>query len=523
MKNMKTAFFRFYVILAASVLASSSFAAETPAHNALRLAGIFGDNMVFQADKAVSVWGWAPPSQGVKVKISGQVKTASAGADGKWMVKLDPLKPGGPMEMTVEGGSTLTVKNILVGEVWLCSGQSNMVLPMGPNLDFIANGQAEVQAANYPNMRLFVTTLHAPDKPDDDCKGQWIECNPQTCKGEWIESTRQTIAGWPGVPYFFGRKLHQELKVPVGLVMSAVGATSAEDWLSYAALKSDPGYKLSLDRFHAMPKDANSWDVKVPDGIFPTTLYNGEIAPLIPFAMRGAIWYQGESDVFRASQYRTLFPLLIRDWRRARGEDFPFYFVQLPNFGPLAKGPGDSEWAELREAQAVALALPNTGMAVTIDIGETENLHPRNKQDVGLRLALWALAKTYGQKLAYSGPLYKTMKVEGNRIRLTFDKIGGGLEAKGGSPKDSGSLGNDKKTVWGFTIAGADKKFLYAEAVLDGNTVLVSSSQVPNPVAVRYAWADNPEGCNLSNKEGLPASPFRTDTWPRITGGPGLK
>jgi sialate O-acetylesterase len=481
---MSSSLFRSFVIIAVSALTNMGNAAETPAPTALRLPAIFGDNMVLQEGKVLRVWGWAPPSHAVTVRIEGQEKTATADSGGKWMVKLSPLKPGRSLEMAVTGGSTITFKNILVGEVWLCAGQSNMELPMGP---LIADGAAEIRAANYPEIRLFVTKTHAPAKPAEDCEGQWVACSPET------------VPEFSAAGYFFGRKLHQELKVPVGLIESAVGSTPAENWISYPALKSEPSLKPIVDHFDTIPKDPKGWDVQLATG-----LYNGEIAPLMPLAIRGVIWYQGESNANRPHQYRTLFPLLIRDWRRGLGEDLPFYFVQLANFGPVSSQPDDSARAQLREAQSLALALPHTGMAVAIDIGEADTIHPKDKQDVGLRLALWALAKTYGEKVAYSGPLYKTMTVEGGKIRLGFDQIDGGMEAKGGPLK-------------GFAIAGEDKKFVWADAVVDGGAVLVSSPRVAHPVAVRYAWADNPAGCNLSNKADLPASPFRTDTWVGIT------
>ena len=470
-------------VLAMLAGTGAGYAADAVAPTSLRLPAIISDNMVLQQDKPVRIWGWAPAGQAVKVKIGGQEKSATAGADGKWVVQLDKLKAGGPMEMVVEGGSAITVKNILVGEVWLCSGQSNMALPLAE----AGNGAAEAQAASFPKIRMFVTKMHAPEKPDDDCKGKWVECSPQTA------------GGFSAAAYFFGRKLHQELKLPVGLILCAAGGTPAENWISYEAMKSEPSLKTITDRFDQMPKDPKGWDVQLPTG-----LYNGEIAPLTPLAIRGVIWYQGETNSKRAYQYRTLFPLLISSWRKAWGEDLPFYFVQLANLDPAAAEPGESDWAELREAQAIALKLPNTGMAVAIDIGDVDNIHAKNKQDVGLRLSQWALAKTYGLKLDYSGPFYHAMKAEGGKIRISFDEVGGGLEAKGGPLK-------------GFAIAGEDKKFFWAEAQIDGNTVVVSSPEVPKPASVRYAWAKNPAGCNLYNKAGLPAAPFRTDTWPGVT------
>lgn len=467
----------------ATVFGTSVVAADPPTSTALRLPGIFGDNMVLQAEKPAHVWGWAPPGQIVRVSIGNQKKNATTETDGKWELQLDPFKPGEHLEMTVEGGARITVKNILAGEVWLCSGQSNMEL----RLSQAARAAEEIKEAVYPDLRIFTTKVHAPEKPDEDCKGEWVVCSPQTA------------GQFSAVGYFFGRRLHQNLKVPVGLIVSAVGATPAENWVRYDVLRSDPILEPIADRFDKTPKDPKGWDVQLPTG-----LYNGEIAPLNRFPLRGVIWYQGETNVKRACQYRVLFPSLIQDWRKVRGENFPFYFVQLANCGQPSQQPGESDWAELREAQSLALKLPNTGMAVAIDVGEAATIHPKNKQDVGARLALLALAKTYGQKQVCSGPLYKSMKAEGGKIRIAFDETGGALEAKGGILK-------------GFAIAGADRKFVWANAAIDGQTVVVSSPQVPAPAAVRYGWANNPDGCNLYNKEGLPASPFRTDVWPGIT------
>jgi hypothetical protein len=293
--------------------------------------------------------------------------------------------------------------------------------------------------------------------------------------------------------------LHRELQRPVGLIQSAQGATSAECWISREGLLSEPMLQPIAARFDALPKDPKGWDPHLPTGLF-----NGEIAPLTLLTLRGVAWYQGETDASHAFLYRTLFTALIRDWRHAWGEDLPFYFVQLANHLEARTQPVAEPWAELREAQALALALPNTGMAVAIDLGASGNIHPPNKWDVGSRLARWALARTYGRDLVPSGPRYRKRELEAGRIRLRFEHVGGGLVAKGGPLKH-------------FAIAGEDRRFVWAEAVIDGDAVVVSSPAVPKPVAARYAWANNPEGCNLYNHEGLPAAPFRTDTWPGVT------
>jgi sialate O-acetylesterase len=338
------------------------------------------------------------------------------------------------------------------------------------------------------------------------------------------------------VAYFFGRYLHKELNVPVGLIHTSWGGTPAEAWTRREVLEANPDCAPILKRYDdavaKYPQAMKEYEQKLaewkeaaqkakaestnpprrPGEPFgpghphsPAGLYNAMIAPLIPYGIAGAIWYQGESNAGRAYQYRTLFPDMIKNWRNDWGVGkFPFLFVQLANFMKTKPEPDESAWAELREAQTMTLALPNTGMAVIIDIGDADDIHPKNKQDVGKRLALWALANTYGKKLVYSGPIYKSMKVDGNSIVLSFDHVGGGLVAKGGEELE------------GFAIAGSDKKFVWADARINGDTVIVSSDKVSEPVAVRYAWADNPV-CNLYNKEELPASPFRTDEWPGVT------
>lgn len=635
----------------------------------IRLPAIVGDNMVLQSGGKVAIWGWADPGEEVAIRMSWQAgqPRVTAGQDGKWMLKIKAPKVGGPYEMTLTGKNTITLKNILCGEVWVCSGQSNMEWPTAAS----ASGPQEVAAADYPKIRLFTVQKKIADAPQADCVGQWTECSPQT------------VGGFSAIGYFFGRYLHKELDVPVGLINTSWGGTVAEAWTSEGTLATYPEFKARIDQIAearanpdaSMKKyrdalaqwhkqiesagvqgagctsldfDDSAWQemelpvlweqttlgnfdglvwfrktIEVPDswvgkeltldlgpiddmdttwvngvkigahmessqwmaprqykvgagvikagrnviavqvldtggggGIYgqpaqmkikpadagddaaislagkwryrvamdlasmpaqpqpptwannpnaPTVLYNGMIAPLIPFGIRGAIWYQGESNADRAYQYRELFPDMITDWRQSWGvKSFPFLFVQLANFMATKPEPGDSAWAELREAQSMTLSLKDTGMATIIDIGAADDIHPKNKQDVGKRLALWAMAKTYGKKgLVYSGPLYKSMKIRDGKIVLRFDCIGEGLAAKGDALK-------------GFAIAGADRKFVWADAVIEGKTVVVSSDKVPEPVAVRYAWADNPV-CNLYNKADLPASPFRTDDWPGVT------
>jgi sialate O-acetylesterase len=506
-----------------AVLSLALLLATTGATSAdIKLPAVIGDNMVLQQGQKVTIWGWADPGEEVMVSVSWLTMQwgVTADNDGKWTFKMNPPKVGGPYEMTLRGKNTITIKNILVGEVWVCSGQSNMQWAVRQ----AANPEQEIAAANYPNIRLFTVERKVAETPQSDCVGNWQPCSPDT------------VAGFSAVAYYFGRELHKELNVPIGLIHTSWGGTPAEAWTSKDVLKSEPVCAPILQRYvEAMAKypqakreyeqKLEDWKAAVakakaeggkqprrPRAPFgpgnphsPAGLYNAMIAPLIPYGIRGAIWYQGESNASRAYQYRRLFPAMIKCWRQDWGQgNFPFLFVQLANFMAVKPDPAESAWAELREAQLMTLALPNTGMAVIIDIGEADNIHPKNKQDVGRRLALWALAKTHAKKLTYSGPLYKSMNVEAGKIILSFDHVGGGLVAQGGEP------------LKGFAIAGADRKFVWADAKIDGNTIVVSSDTVAEPVAVRYAWADNPV-CNLYNKDGLPASPFRTDKWPGVT------
>jgi len=658
--------------LAAFVLLLLSLAGA--AHADVRVPSVIGDNMVLQQGRKARVWGWAEPGERVTVTFRGDRETADADARGRWEVFVGPYKAGGPFELNVAGRNTLAFKNVLVGEVWVCSGQSNMEWPLVNAQD----GAKETAAADYPLIHLFTVTKKTSADPLDNVEGHWVVTTPKEA------------AQFSAVGYFFGRELFQRLKVPVGLIHTSWGGTPAEAWTSRAVLAADPALKPILERYdqqladlprlqreyeaaqaewarkymtedagnkgepagYAKPEyDAASWqrmrlpqlwesagldvdgviwfrrEVEVPaawagkdltlklgaiddfdttyfdgvrvgstgadtpnawmaprqyrvpgslvragrntlavrvfdrmggggfgggemslapagsakgDGVAldgewlykeeatvpsrridwgsqpqapgpanpysPTVLYNAMLAPLFPYAIRGAVWYQGEANAGRAYQYRTLFPSMIRDWRAAWGEgDFPFYFVQLANWKARPQDSIDSEWAELREAQTLTLKAHDTGMAVTIDIGNPDDIHPRNKLDVGLRLARWALADTYGMKLEKSGPLYDSYKVEGDRVRVKFTHAGGLKTRDGAAPA-------------GFYVAGADRKFVPAEARVEKGSVVVWSKEVPAPVAVRYAWADNP-AANLYNSDGLPASPFRTDDWPGVTEG----
>ena len=608
------------------------------------------------------MWGWADAGEKITVTLNGESETAETGYDGRWQLALGPEKAGGPFVLTVEGKKTITLKDVMIGEVWVLSGQSNMTFA----LSGAATAATAIPEANYPEIRLYTVPQERALSPQQNAVASWRICTPDNAKT------------FTAVGYFFGRELYRRLGVPIGLIHSSWPGTVAEDWVPAEALrgpaelqpilerwanaseqskelaqrpaefdlefddfqliKADPaaglapfsdfndgtaqnslhgvwtfdwqsapdgkfelaqpgrgssGYAARVfgqvdysadallranfsahgspadmsqyaglrfyyrgggyfhyrslqptiydyDDYLSRPfqaskdwQDATIWfkDLRqtgwgIPEPLTqaalsgfelevlqspddyataPSSLYDGMIAPLIPFAIRGAAWYQGESNAPRAYQYRTLLPALIQGWRRAWGEgDFPFLIVQLPNFGAPQEQPGGEDlWAELREAQLMALRLPNTGLAVTIDLGEAKNLHPHDKAGVGERLALWALGTMYHKDIVYSGPLYDSMQVEGNQIKIHFKHIGGGLEAHGPSLR-------------GFAIAGSDRVFHWADATIEGDTILVSSPEVPAPVAVRYAWAGNPQ-CNLYNKAGLPASPFRTDDWPGKT------
>ena len=490
----------------------------------IRLPAVVGDNMVLQSGMKAPLWGWADPGEEVRLSVNWHrmERRTSADKDGKWMFEIKSPPVGGPYQIRLKGKNTIALKNILVGEVWVCSGQSNMQWSVQNS----NNAKEEIAAAKYPKVRLFSVERKVADTPQTDCKGRWVECNPET------------IPGFSAVGYYFGRHLHKELNVPIGLIHTSWGGTPAEAWTSPAMLKTIPEcepilkrwkdavanypkamtkYKEAVEKWKKDSAKAKADGKKAPRRPWapfgpghphsPSGLYNAMIAPLIPYGIQGAIWYQGESNASRAYQYRKLFPAMIKSWRKSWEQNcFPFLFVQLANFRDVKEEPAESDWAELREAQTMTLDLDNTGMAVIIDIGEAKDIHPRNKQDVGKRLAVWALGTTYGWDIVHSGPLYKSMEIKGGAAVLSFDHVGKGLVAKGGA------------ALKGFAIAGEDKKFVWAKAEVKGKTIVVSSDEVANPVAVRYAWADNPP-CPLRNAEGLPASPFRTDDWPGITDG----
>ncbi len=615
---------------------------------------ILSDNMVIQREVPVTIWGWAKPGEKVTVVFAGQKLTAKAGSNGEWKVKLQPVAAGGPFEMTVSGRNMLVLKNILVGDVWVCSGQSNMEWPLSQS----RNWPMDKNSVDNADIRLFYVPKNMSVKPLNNTKeARWEPCN------------ETTAAAFSAVGYYFGRTLNQQMKVPIGLINSNWGGTDIETWTSLETMYTDKDYTASIDRMKVLDldqlqkeadekirawqlavdqedpgvvskwylpeTDASGWRImKLPqpwegaglpglDGVvwfrkeftvaagdagketvislgpiddsdecyvngkligktenrydlprvykvspgllkegdnliclkvidtgggggawgmdnqmfletgsikvslagdwqyqvgldlpaprsasspnsFPALLYNAMINPLINFPIKGVIWYQGENNAGNYVKYRTLFPAMINDWRSKWNiGDFTFLFVQLANYMEPPQFPQESSWAGLREAQSMTLKVPQTGMAVIIDIGESKDIHPRNKDDVGHRLALAALKITYGKDVVYSGPIYRSLEISGDRIVLDFDNTGSGLIAK------------DKYGyLRSFAIAGPDKKFVWAKAyIAPGNKVVVMHADIKNPVAVRYAWADNPDDANLYNAEGLPASPFRTDDW----------
>jgi sialate O-acetylesterase len=538
------------VIPLKSVLALLALSA-LPLHAEVHLASPFTPHMVLQRDMKLPVWGTADPGETVTVQFAGQSKTATAGADGAWRLALDPLDASDQSRtFTVTGSKTaspITFDDVLVGEVWLASGQSNMDFSISKKVKSfagVANEDQEIAAANYPNIRILTGSATKMYEPQATVPGEWQVCSPETAPA------------FSAVAYFFARDLQKEIKVPVGIITMAFGASTAEAWIRREALAADPQLSPMLSRFDAAVKTFRSMphasvapppseDVSAPsatasptlspeaspspvaspafiasaspvaspaarprrprdpdpvhDQHNPTVLFNGMINPIVPYAIRGVIWYQGESIV-GGEPGRALYPrvqaTLIKDWRSLWGEgNIPFYICQLAALQNNSNNP------TVREAQATVLNLPNTGMAVTIDIGDPKNVHPKDKQDVGDRLSRIALANVYGEKIEYSGPVFKSAKVENGAIRVSFTHLGGGLVAKGGPLKC-------------FEIAGQDQQFVPADATIDGDAVIVSSAAVSAPIAARYAWQNYPDGCNLYNAAGLPAAPFRTDAPP---------
>jgi sialate O-acetylesterase len=493
--------------------------AASDARAALQLPAVFSDHMVLQQEWPVTVWGWADDGERVTVKFRGQ-SVSTVARNLKWSVTLKPLRAGGPDVLTIASPTrTVTLTNVLVGEVWLCSGQSNMQWPMQRAFD----PAADIAAATNTRIRLFQVPRVKATAPSVRVNAAWQTCSPEV------------VSGFSAVGYYFGRELQAARRVPVGLIESDWGGSPVEVWMSREALEINERHRVEVwnaaERNWKRYEDAlveyrvekalaeragQKFDKPEPRFAWrPTELYNGMIAPLIPFGLRGAIWYQGEANAGRAEQYRSLFPDLIRNWRRDWGNDFTFLAVQLApwdknrkrSLEEITAQPEESDWAELREAQLLATKiLPKVGLAVITDLGEKDDIHPTRKAPVGARLALAARGIAYGERITYSGPIYRDMKVVGDKIILRFDHVGKGLEARGGP-------------LQGFAICGEDRKFVWARAeILPDDTVAVSSPHVPKPVAVRYGWADYPV-VNLWNKDGLPASPFRTDDFPLTTAG----
>ena len=447
-------------------------------------AALFSDHMVLQQGMSVPVWGWADPGEQVTVSIAGQTQTATAGADRKWMVHLTNLKAAAdPIEMTIAGKNTIKITDILVGEVWLGSGQSNMSFTvssdtakypgMAQRYAGVANEAQEIAAADYPRIREFSVPSKLSATPLDDVAGKWKVCSPQT------------VPGFSAIGYLFSRNLQKAINQPVGFITSAFGGSCAQAWVSKDVLEADDRLKASVDAASRGGSSAHN----------PFLLWNAMIKPIEPYAIKGTLWYQGESITEGLQLYPVVIDDLITSWRKEWGQgDFPFIFVQL------AAEDANSNRPEVREAQTLALKLPHTAMAVAMDIGEKTNVHPKDKQDLCDRLARIARATVYGEKIEYCGPTYDGMLVEGSTIRVKFTHVSGGLVARGGDLK------------W-FQIAGADKNFVDATAKIDASTIVVSAPGVAAPVAVRYGWNRWPEGVNLYNSDGLPAPQFRSDDW----------
>lgn len=506
------------------LMSSLLFFSQTFAFAEVKLPRVFGNNMVLQRDMPVPIWGWAAADEEISITLSKQngeaeavhTETAKADEKGNWQVKLPATSAGGPYTLNVVGNNTVELSNILFGEVWVCSGQSNMAWSVNTS----NNRDAEIAAADYPNIRLFHIPKESSGLPAPDVNAQWRPTTPDS------------VRHFSAVAYFFGRHIHKELDVPIGLINTSWGGTRIEAWTAPEGFNAVPAlsaiseeirdinknYRMRLPEKieeiedwiaaarEALENDSiifempNNFHPLTPQGR-PTALYNNMIYPIVPYAIRGALWYQGESNMREGMVYHEKMKALIHGWREIWGQgDFPFYFVQLAPWGGYDRN-DPTHLPKIWEAQTATLTVPNTGMVVTTDIGNVRDIHPRNKQDVGLRLALWALAKTYDKDdLVYSGPLYKSMAVEGNKIRISFEHVGSGLVSRDG-----------EALSW-FQIAGEDKEFVDAVAEIDGGTVVISSDSVELPVAVRLGWHQTAEP-NLMNKEGLPVSPFRTDSW----------
>ena len=538
--------------LAAALLLAAPAVADVKPH------ALFSDHMVFQRNTPLPVWGTAEPGEEVYVHL--ELKTpdgkreegqsVKADKEGKWMARLAAFPAGTDGVLTVrgqdrrpapkekKGPNAVEFRDVAVGEVWVASGQSNMEwsLAMTPK----GGGPEAIKSSANPNLRVFTVPKYAVPAPQAGFNPK----PPNDKFSRWLPSAPENAPMFSAVAYYFGRDLQKALQVPVGIIHTSWGGTPAQAWTSAEVLDADPALKYyveelakrkqnwnpnqareqheaALVRWKAAAEEAKAAGKPAPQqprmpaepgtgSQDPTTLYNGMIAPLLPYAIKGAIWYQGESNAGKPIEYRTLYAAMISDWRKRWGSDFPFYCVQLAPFN--AGNPSGENWAFLREAQSIASEkVKNAGVAVITDAGDLGDIHPQHKEPAGARLAYLALANTYGQKIESSGPKYKTMKIEGNKVVLSFDHVGGGLALGQFAMAGAENVGKDGKLV-GFTVAGEDKGFHPATAVIEGDTIVVTSDKVSQPVAVRYGWMNFPV-CNLFNKAGLPASPFRTDDW----------
>lgn len=513
---------RLITTLAAALLLTTAARADVTPHV------LFTDNMVLQADREIPVWGLAQPGERIQVVLAGGKVSAQdraiADAKGRWMVRLPKQSAttdqAPPLTLTFRGNNEVTLHNILIGEVWMASGQSNMQM----SLKDCQDGDKAAAAATDSHIRLYtVPNVAAP-----------IPLTSIASRPKWTECSPQSVLYFSGLAYYFAKHLRKDLKVPIGIIHTSWGGTPAEAWTSQEALEAEPTlryynealaaamkaydpekartqYQEAMKQWEKAAAEAKTAGKPAPgrprpqvnpatSPWSPSSLYNAMISPLIPYGIAGAIWYQGESNADRAFEYRTLFPAMIKDWRKRFGYDFPFLFVQLAPWNV----PTTQTWPELREAQLMTLSLPKTGMAVITDVGDPTDIHPKRKEPVGERLAILARGIAYKQPIEYSGPIFKSMRIESDQLVLTFDHVDGGLEKRG-------------ERLSGFTIAGADRKFLPALAIVTGpDKVRVFNPRLKEPVAVRFGWHNYPE-TSLWNKAGLPASPFRTDDWEMLT------
>ncbi len=493
-----------------SLLALLFVSITANAQAALKLPNIFTDHMVVQQNIPIKVWGWTNPNQDVSFEFAGQTTAVKANSEGRFDASLPAVKADGKSHtLTIKADDTVTINDVVIGEVWICSGQSNMQWTVNQSND----ADLERLAGKNPNIRMINFPQTGSQTP--------IESHPDR---KWMICTQEDVGKFSAVGYFFARQLQQTTDLPIGMINNAWGGSACEAWINRDVLNADEQYKPLMERWQGMESQFEALSAKaertdeekktfenlkrqMTGNQRPANIYNGVLKSHLGYGIRGAIWYQGESNAGRAYQYRELFPLMISNWRKEWGQgDFPFYWVQLADFKEEKAEPAESDWAELREAQTMTMAkLPHTGQAVIVDIGEGKDIHPMNKVDVGRRLARWALANEYGIQVPFRSPQYKSMEVKGGSIELTFDYVDGGWRPF------------DVREPVGFAIAGEDRKFVWAQAKINENgTISVSSSAVSNPVAVRYAWADNPV-CNMFSKAGLPLTPFRTDDWPGVT------